>query len=127
MSPKRSISKLILLLGEGRPLHSQKVMRSLLAADGTAWKRGRTPEGLRLLSSLVFGTASPPSGAQRSARPARDAGRGLPPMRLGGRFDGRLDDDEPAGTSSEKGDRVDFRSRTAGKTPGPEGQPRKSR
>jgi hypothetical protein len=125
MSPKRSVSKLILLLREGSPLHSQKVMRSLLATDGTAWKRGRKPEGLRLLSSLVFGTASQPTGESRSDRRAFDAR--LPPMRLGGRFDGRLDLDDAAESSSATRDRIDSGSRAGAQPPRPEGRPRKSR
>jgi hypothetical protein len=87
MTPRRTISELMMLFRAGNRGHSQKIMRALLAAEGTDWTRWGKPERLRAISALVFGPAD---------RVASNAPR-LPPMRLGGRFDPHdaLDDDKP--------------------------------
>ncbi len=92
MSAKPTISELLLLFREGSSVHSQKILRALLA-DGTAWKRVGKPERLRFLSSLVFGRSPRPVASSGAA--AHDAS-GAPPMRLGGRFDARAEFEGPA-------------------------------
>jgi hypothetical protein len=107
MPGKRSPFDLMLFFRECNKEHTQKVIRSLLASDRSAWKGSRNPELLRQLSSLVF---SPTETRAKSPRrpprtPTPKPTRLAPPLRLGGRHDRRTALDEPVAATPPGGAR----------------------